>query len=370
MSVDEPSVNLRQGARIREEEIAATFVMLADTLVDDFDVVEFSRQPGPLVRQTPRGYRGRTAAQRPEGQPRRRRVVASSSEESRLLEICQLQSDAGPCLDCVSGGASVISGDLEKERDRWPAFVAAAVDAGFRSVFAVPMRLREQSIGGLNLFGSKAGLANQADRGLAQAFADVATIGIIQQRSAQLAAGRAVTARAQQPDHGRTGEGRARRTARSQHGSRVQRATSPRAQQQSVGRRGTVRCTRRDRRDQDRRKPCPGLRHRTAAYPAKVATYPGVSASLGLSPPRTGGDGRSLMGPTAIQPIYQADAGTIVLRDLVEPEGISRLPETLRAPAGSNCWRRISTDNAGSLTGHGGLGHELFLRNCHLSSSR
>jgi GAF domain-containing protein len=78
----------------------------------------------------------------------------------------------------------VISGDLTKDRDRWPAFVAASLGAGFQSVLAVPMRLRAQTIGGLNLFSAAIGWPSDADQSLAQAFADVATIGILQQRSA------------------------------------------------------------------------------------------------------------------------------------------------------------------------------------------
>jgi GAF domain-containing protein len=111
-------------------------------------------------------------------------VVASSSEETRLLELFQLQSNEGPCLDCVSSGAPVTSGDLEFDRDRWPLFVPVALDAGFRSVAAVPLRLRNQVIGGLNLFDAKAKQVVAEDRRLAQALADVATIGILQHRSA------------------------------------------------------------------------------------------------------------------------------------------------------------------------------------------
>lgn len=163
----------------REQLLASTFVRLADTLVDDYDVVDLLdilvNACVDLLNVTAVGLllndqKGNLA------------VVASSSEESRLLEVFQLQSDEGPCLDCVRAGSAVTSADLEAERLRWPIFVGAAADAGFRSVVAVPMRLREQTIGGLNMFNEHIGTMSADDQRLAQALADVATIGILQQR--------------------------------------------------------------------------------------------------------------------------------------------------------------------------------------------
>lgn len=165
----------------REQELARTFVMLADSLVEDYDIVDLlDRLAEACVRLlgvTAAGlllndHQGRLA------------VVASSSEETRLLEIFQLQNDQGPCLDCVRTGAAVISGDLDADRARWPLFASFAIEAGFRSVAALPLRLREQTIGGLNLFDGRAVPVSPEDRRLAQALADVATIGILQQRSA------------------------------------------------------------------------------------------------------------------------------------------------------------------------------------------
>jgi transcriptional regulator with GAF, ATPase, and Fis domain len=110
-------------------------------------------------------------------------VVASSSEETRLLEVFQLQNAEGPCLDCVTSAKTVSCLDLPAELERWPLFVPAAVQSGFQSVLAVPMRLRSVTIGALNLFQeSPGGLTTQNAR-IGQALADVATIGILQQRS-------------------------------------------------------------------------------------------------------------------------------------------------------------------------------------------
>lgn len=169
------------GGRSREKSLAATFVMLADTLIDDYDVVDLLNSLVAacvdLLGVTAAGLllidqKGNLA------------VVASSSEETRLLEVCQLQSDEGPCLDCVRSGSPVNSADLEKELARWPIFVPAAREAGFRSVVAVPLRLRDQIIGGLNMFSVHGELMSPDSQRLAQALADVATIGILQQRSA------------------------------------------------------------------------------------------------------------------------------------------------------------------------------------------
>ncbi len=167
--------------RNREQELARTFVMLADSLVEDYDIVDLlDRLAAACIRLL-----GVTAAGLLlNDQQGHLAVVASSSEETRLLEIFQLQNDQGPCLDCVRTGAAVVSTDLEADRARWPLFASYAIAAGFQSVVALPMRLREQTIGGLNLFDGRAVPVSPDDQQLAQALADVATIGILQQRSA------------------------------------------------------------------------------------------------------------------------------------------------------------------------------------------
>jgi GAF domain-containing protein len=168
--------------RSREQVVADTFVMLADTLVEDYDVVDLLDQ---LVAGCLDLLGVAAAGLLLDDQQGHLVVVASSSEEARLLEAFQLQNDEGPCLECLRSGAAVASGDLSHMRSRWPQFVPAALEAGFQSVAAVPMRLREQTIGALNLFNPDPEPITEEDQRLAQALADVATIGILQQRSVQ-----------------------------------------------------------------------------------------------------------------------------------------------------------------------------------------
>jgi GAF domain-containing protein len=117
----------------------------------------------------------------PDGQLR---VIASSSEAMRVLELFELQAQEGPCLDCYRTGQAVVNQDLDAGNGRWPRFAAEALGAGFHSAHALPLRLRGSVIGALNLFRAGVGEMGPADVEVAQAFADVATIGILQHRAA------------------------------------------------------------------------------------------------------------------------------------------------------------------------------------------
>jgi GAF domain-containing protein len=165
----------------RETLLAKTLVELADSLVADFDVVELlTLLADRCVDVLDVGAAGLMLAA-PDGELR---VIASSSETMRMLELLEIQAQEGPCLDCYRAGAPVANDDLTLVGDQWPQFAPAALAAGFRSVHALPMRLRGSVIGALNLFHLDPGEMRQADIDAAQAFADVATIAILQHRAA------------------------------------------------------------------------------------------------------------------------------------------------------------------------------------------
>ena len=164
----------------REAMLVKTLVELADTLVADFDVVDLlTLLADRCVDVLDVGAAGLMLA----GASGDLRVMASSSQAMRMLELFELQSEEGPCLDCYHTGRPVANHDLATENGRWPRFSVAALAAGFHSVHALPMRLRGSVIGALNLFNVEVGSMRPADLEAAQAFADVATIAILQHRA-------------------------------------------------------------------------------------------------------------------------------------------------------------------------------------------
>ena len=163
-----------------ERLVAEAFVELADTLVDDFDVMDFLHQVTVRCAQV----LGVSAAGVLLADQRGAlRVAAASTEQTRLLELLQLQTDQGPCPECFHTGRPIAVADLSTATNRWPRFTAEARRAGFASVHALPMRLRTDIIGALNLFGSRPGALDQDTLRLGQALADVATIGLLQARA-------------------------------------------------------------------------------------------------------------------------------------------------------------------------------------------
>ena len=178
--VDHPGTE--PAAQARESSLARTFVQLTDTLVADFDVVELlTLLADRCVELLDVGAAGLMLA----GADGDLRVMASSSEAMRVLELYELQAQEGPCLDCHRTGRPVSAPDLAAADSRWPRFAPEARAAGFHSAQALPMRLRGTVVGALNLFHVEPGEMSPADLGVAQALTDVATIAILHHRASR-----------------------------------------------------------------------------------------------------------------------------------------------------------------------------------------
>ena len=165
----------------REESVVRALVEMADTLVGDFDVVELltglASRCVELLGISAAGVMVATA----QGDVR---LVASSSEAMRVLELFELQAEEGPCLDAYRSGEPVDHLILAAGSDPWPRFSVAALEAGFQSVSALPLRLRDATIGALNLFSVGMAPMSEPNTVVARAFADLAAISILQHRSA------------------------------------------------------------------------------------------------------------------------------------------------------------------------------------------
>jgi hypothetical protein len=159
----------------REHSVTEAFVGLANSLVGPFDVVELL---DGLTQDCARLLDVASAGLLLADRSGMLHVVAASSERTRNLELFQLQRDEGPCLECYRSGRPVSVGDLSLEVDRWPQFVPAAMAEGFVSVHAIPMRLLDDVLGALGLFGAGTGALNEADLSLGQALAHVASVAI------------------------------------------------------------------------------------------------------------------------------------------------------------------------------------------------
>jgi len=165
----------------RERALVSAFVRLADTLVADYDVIELLHA---LCADCVELLDVDAAGLLFGDQRGSLRLVSASTEAAQVVELFQLQADEGPCLDCYTAGSQVHVGVLAEET-RWPPFVARARDVGFAAVHAIPLRLRGQTIGALNLFHRRPGGTPAGDLAIAQALADVATIAVLSGRHAR-----------------------------------------------------------------------------------------------------------------------------------------------------------------------------------------
>ncbi len=164
----------------RESLVVATLVELADSLVEDYDLIDIltvlSRRCVSAVDVDAAGV----MLASPVGELQ---FVASSSESMTILELFQIQANEGPCVDCFRSGHAITNYALSETDGRWPSFTPRALALGFQAVHSLPMRLRGRTIGALNLFRTHQGQLTDDDVIVAQGLADVATIAILQHRT-------------------------------------------------------------------------------------------------------------------------------------------------------------------------------------------
>jgi GAF domain-containing protein len=163
------------------QKLATIFVEIADTLVDEFDVLDYMHMITERVADlTAAPAVGMLLAD----QHGRLEFVAGSNENVTLVELFVVQNKEGPCLESFRTGEPVVNVDLDNAGGRWPRFAPLAVASGFQSVHAFPLRLRQQVIGTLNVFGDIPGQGFENDDvTIMQALADAATIGLLQERA-------------------------------------------------------------------------------------------------------------------------------------------------------------------------------------------
>jgi transcriptional regulator with GAF, ATPase, and Fis domain len=164
----------------RESLLVHTFVTLADSLVAEYDIIDLLQT---LVDQTATLFDATAAGIILGPDDQHLEVIVSTSETSRLVGLMQIRAGEGPCVEAVTTGQVVSVENTTEIHDRWPAFAEAASGSGYVSVHAVPLRLRGETIGSLNLFRDHEGALNEADAIAAQALADVATISVLQERT-------------------------------------------------------------------------------------------------------------------------------------------------------------------------------------------
>lgn len=175
-----PPSRVKDNVMTTDQRLAQVFVELADTLVDEFDALDFL---STLAERSVELLHADAAGVIIDNMRGSLHVVASTSDRAELLELFELQNDEGPCLDCFNTGRPVVNVSLADAHARWPSFSAAAARAGFQSTHALPLRLRDSVVGAMNLFQIDATPLSAEDVTLGQALADVATIGLLQERA-------------------------------------------------------------------------------------------------------------------------------------------------------------------------------------------
>jgi GAF domain-containing protein len=165
---------------VSAERLARVFVEVADTMVDEFDLIEFLQLLADRAAGLLDGSTVGLLLADPKGHLQ---FMAASDETTRLLEIFQAQGNDGPCLDAYRTGEPVVNTNLDAATPRWPRFAPQAVAVGFQAVHAFPLRLRTEVIGALGVFSTRASDLDDADVQIVQALADVAAISLLQERA-------------------------------------------------------------------------------------------------------------------------------------------------------------------------------------------
>lgn len=163
----------------RESRLAAAFVALADTLAPGRGILDTLQLLVENSTSLTAVVEAGIVLADADGTLH---MAATTGKRVSDIELMQLATNSGPCFVAFTTGTNVEVDDIAASRDRWPEFADLAVAKGFRSMHAIPLRLRDQTLGSLNLFSESLGPLSDQDAVLAQAMADVATIGIVQDR--------------------------------------------------------------------------------------------------------------------------------------------------------------------------------------------
>lgn len=162
-----------------ELAIVRALVELSDTLIDDFDIIEFLHR---LCTYSVELLDVDAAGVILVDDEDRLTVLAASNGDIEVLNLFQIEHGQGPALTAYHSRQPVLARSKEVLLDRWPIF-GESVTRNFASVYALPMRLRGDALGALNLYGRRPDILTHDDIPLSQALADIATIGLLQQQT-------------------------------------------------------------------------------------------------------------------------------------------------------------------------------------------
>ena len=162
----------------RETRVLSAVVSLVDKLLDDFDVVdlltELTERCADLLDVASAGFLLADPLQR-------LHLLAATSEQTREVELFQLQAEQGPGVECYRTGEPILVPDVRTQIERWPQFVPTALEAGFEAVHAVPMRAAGAVLGALGLFDTRPKELTEADRLVGQTLAHIACVAVLQE---------------------------------------------------------------------------------------------------------------------------------------------------------------------------------------------